>query len=195
MGDSDFPRGWKHRNWVILCFACERRAVFQRFLTFGRGRKSAFAVFSSSAAAESLFFPFSARRPWPKRYFSCLAAFGRGRNTIFPVFRSSAVAETLFFLFGSFRPWPKHVSSHSPALLRENKRRIIPKNKKKTTGRCNKSHTTAFPQYKPRTRMNQQPMKHFTPEEMTPSEETLHRIRQFARSFPKRNPRKTQKLN
>ena len=47
-GDFDFPSRGKRGNWVILCFACERRAVF--------------TVFCSSLTSETLFFAFSAFR-------------------------------------------------------------------------------------------------------------------------------------
>ena len=46
-----------------------------------------------SAVAEMFFFAFFARRPWPKRCFSCFSSFGHGRKLVFRVFYSSAVAE------------------------------------------------------------------------------------------------------
>ena len=72
---------------------------FERFLSFGHGRKAVFAVFYLSAVAEMQFSLFFIFRPWPKRSFRCFSSFGRGRNAVFAVFCLSAVAERQFLLF------------------------------------------------------------------------------------------------
>lgn len=69
---------------------------------FGRGRKSAFSVFSSSAVAETQYFPFCSFRPWPKLCFCCFLLIGHGRKPIFIVFSLSAVADERFSASFSF---------------------------------------------------------------------------------------------
>lgn len=84
------------RPWPKLCF-CRffvlrpwPKRIFLHFPAFGRGRNAVFAVFYSSAVAESHFPPFSRFRPRPKSNFSCFS-FIRGlgksfflRNSIYP---------------------------------------------------------------------------------------------------------------
>ena len=64
------------QDWNLLLL----RTRFCSLLRFGRGRNAVFAVFSSSAVAETRFSLFSVFRPWPKRCFCCFLPFGRGRN-------------------------------------------------------------------------------------------------------------------
>ena len=69
---------------------------------FGRGRKSAFSVFSSSAVAETQYFPFCSFRPRPNLCFCCFLLIGHGRKPISVVFSLSAVADERFSASFSF---------------------------------------------------------------------------------------------
>ena len=60
------------RPWPKCCFCY--------FEGFGPGRNTVFAVFCSSAMAETLFLSFFARRPWPKRSSYHFGGFGCGRR-------------------------------------------------------------------------------------------------------------------
>ena len=102
------------------------KCIFSHFVAFGRGRNAVFAVFHSSAVAESQFSAFSAFCRPPTDYFHCFFAFRRStmsvfsqflrfvgrRRTVFFVFRVSSVNDEQFSSFSTRRLQAKPCFSH-----------------------------------------------------------------------------------
>ena len=106
------------------------KVYFRRFSSFSRGGNAVFAVFYSSAAAESRFSPFSVRRtptkgcflPFfidctpTKRGFSRFLRFVDRRRAFFSVFRISSADNERFFAISAFRQPTTSVFLHFLAL-------------------------------------------------------------------------------
>ena len=88
------------------------KCIFSHFVAFGRGRNAVFAVFHSSAVAESRFSSFSAFRRPPTSVFSQFLHFVGRRRTVFTVFCVSSVADEQFSSFFARRLQAKRCFSH-----------------------------------------------------------------------------------